>query len=154
MKVRARRISEFPHPRVFQRFNTRVTWMVSFVFAVWFVSEIRVKMALSKCRKELEENAIRKTTSASCPICVMHPPPIVETVTPSGNNITCPTFAPESKKFDYADVECYRFASKNSSSIEFLEELTQSSRQPTKGNTIFFTETSCAGNGTVHLEPR
>lgn len=64
---------------------------------------------------------------------------------------TCPTPA---KKFNYIDFECFQFTKKNQTPIDFLEDVQLSKREPQKGNTIFFLETSCANDGLLHLTPR
>lgn len=158
--------SGYPRLGVFSSLVSQIAWIMILISIVWLVSEIRVQMALSQQQAALvvvepitnaTSPSIEVATCPACPSCATCPPEVIKTVTLPCNKSTCPECPPKPKKFNYDDVECYRFAYKNSTPIDFLEELSVSPRAPTKGNTIFFVETSYANktkNGTVYLDSR
>lgn len=154
-------VSGYPRLNVFRNLTAQIACLVIVICAMWFVSEIRVKMVLTQYQKDIEpimknmtESCDKNTTCPMCSTCPTSPPAIAKNGTSSSDKETCPKCPPEPKKFDYKEVECYKFANNNSTPISFLEELTESPKQPAKGNTIFFTETSCVNNGTIYLDPR
>lgn len=76
---------------------------------------------------------------------VLKCPPVKTTPLP-----VCPV-----KKFNFNDNQCFRFPhGMNTTVIDLFEDIMDSPKKPTKGNSIFFVETSCATNGIFRLKPR
>lgn len=142
-------LSAYQRFGVFSISATRILWIWIFVLCLWILFEVRLRMAIAQYTQQPIPNT--ETKCVTCPPIPTCPP---KTITLPCDNSTCPKCPPVPKKFNYDDVECYRFANKNSTPILFFEQLTSSSRQPTIENTIFFTETSCAKNGIANLDPR
>lgn len=76
---------------------------------------------------------------------------IVKQVSINTASILCLT---EPNRFRYDDFKCYQFPSNVTQRIDLLEDITESERQPTKGKSIFFFETSCAVDGLINIDSR
>lgn len=74
----------------------------------------------------------------------------VENVT----TVTCPPLPSPPEKFRYEDFACYQLPQNVSEVDDLLEDIMESDRKPSKGNTIFFVEASCGFNGEINLNPR
>lgn len=138
IKLKRRSITRFRigsfdsnHLSAFRRYAVLIFWVCFYIFILWNVYAVNtdntVLSNLLKANQNIKGDLMK-----------------VKNRSPTA----------ESDKFNYDDVECYKFAYNNDTAIQFLDDFMDAARKPINGNSIFFTETSCAGNGIVQLHPR
>lgn len=56
--------------------------------------------------------------------------------------------------FTFEEFKCFRINKINETIIDQVEDVLDSPRKPTPGNSIFFIMTSCTGDGVIPMKPR
>lgn len=128
-----------------RHWSIRLLWTLFIIFIVWNVLAIRVKTSmLNHLLTSIQDYKSRPSEAPQCPP-VPKCPPIPELKCPSVPQAQNSPKAPESQKEKFEE-KCYKFTYKNETTIEFLEDLMDSPRKPRKGESVMFTDTSCAGD--------
>lgn len=73
---------------------------------------------------------------------------------PSSDDTTESSNLVDKKLMKLNGSECYEFNHKNQTTVELLDDILDSDKQPKNGKGIFLLETSCAKDGLIYLNPR